>query len=172
MVMPNRDAKSDGAAVAAPAAATPELPDRPRRRTFTGQDKLRILAEIDRAPAGGTGAILRREGLYSSTLSDWRGLRAAGALGGLTPVKRGPKPALRNPMAAELAQAKRENARLLRRLEHAETIISIQKKLRPCWVCRWRVPTTTTRHDRCRRRAGADAWPHRQCVRGSEPAAR
>ena len=132
MVMPNRDAKSDGAAgadavggrrpnaVAAPAAATPELPDRPRRRTFTGQDKLRILAEIDRAPAGGTGAILRREGLYSSTLSDWRGL---------TPVKRGPKPALRNPMAAELAQAKRENARLLRRLEHAETIISIQKKV-------------------------------------------
>src|SRR5664279_3366563 len=140
MVMPNRDAKSDGAAgadavggrrptaVAAPAAATPELPDRPRRRTFTGQDKLRILAEIDRAPAGGTGAILRREGLYSSTLSDWRGLRAAGALGGLMPVKRGPKPALRNPMAAELAQAKRENALLLRRLEHAETIISIQKK--------------------------------------------
>jgi len=100
-----------------------------RRRTFTGQDKLRILAEIDRAPAGGTGAILRREGLYSSTLSDWRGLRSAGALGGLTPVKRGPKPALRNPMAAELAQAKRENARLLRRLEHAETIISIQKKV-------------------------------------------
>src|SRR5450755_4116507 len=78
MVMPNRDAKSDGAAgadavggrrptaVAAPAAATPELPDRPRRRTFTGQDKLRILAEIDRAPAGGTGAILRREGRRTS----------------------------------------------------------------------------------------------------------
>ena len=80
MVMPNRDAKSDGAAgadavggrrptaVAAPAAATPELPDRPRRRTFTGQDKLRILAEIDRAPTGGTGAILRREGLYLSLI--------------------------------------------------------------------------------------------------------
>ena len=141
MVMPNRDAKSDGAAgadavggrrptaVAAPAAATPELADRPRRRTFTGQDKLRILAEIDRAPAGGTGAILRREGLYSSTLSDWRGLRAAGALGGLTAVKRGPKPAPHNPFAAELAQAKRENARLVRRLEHAETIIAIQKKV-------------------------------------------
>jgi len=104
MVMPNRDAKSDGAAgadavggrrptaVAAPAAATPELPDRPRRRTFTGQDKLRILAEIDRAPTGGTGAILRREGLYSSTLSDWRGLRAAGALGGLTPANEDPNP--------------------------------------------------------------------------------
>jgi transposase len=115
--------------VAAPAAATPELSDRPRRRTFTVQDKLRILAEIDRAPAGGTGAILRREGLYSSTLSDWRGLRDAGAFSGQTPVKRGPKPAPRNPMATELAQVKRENARLVRRLEHAETIISIQKKV-------------------------------------------
>jgi transposase-like protein len=141
MVMPNKDAKSDGAAgadavggrrpiaVAAPAAATPELPDRPRRRTFTGQDKLSILAEIDRAPAGGTGAILRREGLYSSTLSDWRGLRAAGALGGLTPVKRGPKPAARNPLAAEMAELKRENARLGRKLQHAEAIIDIQKKV-------------------------------------------
>ena len=141
MVMPNRDAKLGGAAgadavggrrpsaVAAPAAATPELSDRARRRTFTVQDKLRILTEIDQAPSGGTGAILRREGLYSSTLSDWRGLRAAGTLGGLPPVKRGPKPVLRNPMAAELAQVKRENARLVRRLEHAETIIAIQKKV-------------------------------------------
>jgi|NGEPerStandDraft_6_1074524.scaffolds.fasta_scaffold134263_1 transposase len=142
MVMPIRDLKPDGAAgadtvggrrptaVSAPAAAAPELSDRPRRRTFTGQDKLRILAEIDHAPAdGGTAAILRREGLYSSTLSDWRGLRAAGALGGLTPIKRGPKPAPRNPLMAELAQAKRENARLMRRLEHAEAIIAIQKKV-------------------------------------------
>jgi len=80
-------------------------------------------------PPGGTAAILRREGLYSSTLSDWRGLRAAGALGGLTPIKRGPKPAPRNPLMAELAQAKRENARLMRRLEHAEAIIAIQKKV-------------------------------------------
>jgi transposase-like protein len=93
------------------------------------QDKLRILAEIDRAPAGSTGAILRREGLYSSGLSEWRRLRDAGALGAKTSVKRGPKPAARNPMAAELAQAKKENARLLRRLEHAEAIIAIQKKV-------------------------------------------
>src|SRR6202030_1680621 len=112
MVMPNKDAKSDGAAgadavggrrpiaVAAPAAATPELPDPPRRRTFTGQDKLSILAEIDRAPAGGTGAILRREGLYSSTLSDWRGLRAACALGSLTSAKRRAKPDPRHSIAA------------------------------------------------------------------------
>jgi transposase len=141
MVMPIRDVKLDGAAgadtvggrrptaVSAPAAAAPELSDRPRRRTFTVQDKLRVLAEIDRAPAGGTGAILRREGLYSSTLSEWRRLRDAGALGGLKPIKRGPKPAARNPMTAELAQAKRENARLVRRLEHAEAIIAIQKKV-------------------------------------------
>jgi len=140
--MPIRDVKLDGAAgadavggrrptaVAAPAAAAaPELSDRPRRRTFTVGDKLRILAEIDRAPAGGTAVILRREGLYSSTLSDWRGLRDAGALGGLTSIKRGPKPAPRNPLTAELAQAKRENARLVRRLEHAEAIIAIQKKV-------------------------------------------
>jgi transposase len=141
MVMPNKDAKSGGAvgagaaegrrptAVPAPTAATPELSDRPRRRTFAVQDKLRVLAEIDRAPAGGTGAILRREGLYSSTLSEWRRLRDAGALGGPNPVKRGPKPAVRNPIAQELAQTKQENARLLRKLEHAEAIIAIQKKV-------------------------------------------
>jgi hypothetical protein len=114
--------------VPAPAAVTPELSDRPHRRTFTAQHKLRILVEIDRAPSGGTAAILRREGLYSSTLSDWRGSRDAGLLGGLTPIKRGPKPAPRNPLSAELAQAKRENARLVRRLKHAEAIIAIQKK--------------------------------------------
>jgi transposase len=141
MVMPIRDPKLDGAAgadavggrrptaVAAPAAAAPELSDRPRRRTFSRQDKLRILEEIDRAPAGSTGAILRREGLYSSGLSEWRQLRDAGALGATTSVKRGPKPVARNPMAAELAQAKKENARLSRRLEHAEAIIAIQKKV-------------------------------------------
>jgi transposase len=141
MVMPSKDAKLGGAAgvgaaegrrptaVPTPAAATPELSDRPRRRTFTGQDKLRVLAEIDSAAAGGIGAILRREGLYSSTLSEWRRLRDAGALGAQTAIKRGPRPAVRNPMAEELAQAKRENARLLRRLEHAEAIIAIQKKV-------------------------------------------
>ena len=137
MVMPIREAKLDGAAeggrrptsVPSPAAAPPELSDRPRRRSLTVQYKLQVLAEIDRAPAGGTGAILRREGLYSSTLSDWRRLRDAGALGASTLVKRGPKPAVRNPLTDELARAKRENVRLLRRLEHAETIIAIQKKV-------------------------------------------
>jgi transposase len=142
MVMPSKEAKTNGAAgvdtegsrgptaVPAPATAAPELSDRPRRRTFTVQTKLRVLAETDgAADVGGIGAILRREGLYSSTLTDWRRQRDSGALGALRPTKRGPKSAARNPLAAELAQAKRENARLERRLEHAEAIIGIQKKV-------------------------------------------
>ena len=112
-------------------AAAAEMSDQPRRRTFTAQTKLRVLAEIDGATdVGGIGAILRREGLYSSSLTDWRRQRDSGALGGLTPAKRGPKPMACNPLAAELAQAKRENARLGRRLEHAEAIIEIQKNIR------------------------------------------
>src|ERR1700746_4063045 len=114
--MQHKEANTDGAAGAAPAATAPEMSDRPRRRTFTAQTKLRVLAETDvAAGVGGIGAILRREGLYSSTLTDWRRQRDSGALGALTPTKRGPKPAVPNPLAAELAQAKRENARLGRR---------------------------------------------------------
>jgi transposase len=140
MVMRNSEAKMNAAGagaeggrrptvVPAPAAA-PELSDRPRRRTFTVQEKLRVLAETDGAAGvGGIGAILRREGLYSSTLSEWRRQRDSGALGALTPAKRGPKPALPNPLSVELAQVKRENARLARRLEHAEAIIEVQKKV-------------------------------------------
>lgn len=117
-------------AVPAPSAAASEMSDRPRRRTFTVQTKLRILAETDgAAETGGIGAILRREGLYSSTLSEWRRLRDNGVFGALTPAKRGPKRAPGNPLAAELAKAKRENARLGRRLEQAEAIIDIQKKV-------------------------------------------
>src|SRR6202162_2213719 len=142
MVMPSKEAKTNGAtgidaeggrgptAVPAPATAAPELLDRPRRRTFSAQTKLRVLAEIDgAADVGGIGALLRREGLYSSSRTDWRRPRGRGVLGALTPAKRGPRPTARNPLAAELAQARRENARLGRRLEHAEAIIEIQKKV-------------------------------------------
>src|ERR1019366_2539107 len=102
--------------------------------------KLRILAYIDRAtPTGGIGAILRREGLYSSTLSDWRRQRDAGAFGALTPARRGPKPAHGlasqtrgiaeiSPLTAEVARLQKDNARLTRRLTHAEAIIGFQKK--------------------------------------------
>jgi transposase-like protein len=116
--------------VPAPAAASPELSDRPRRRTYTVQDKLRILAETDRAAdSGGIGAILRREGVYSSTLTDWRRQRDAGAFSALSPVRRGPKMAEPNPLEADLAGVRRENARLRRRLEQAEAIIEVQKKV-------------------------------------------
>ena len=116
--------------VPGPVAASPELTGRPRRRTFTVQDKLRILGDTDRAAGtGGVGAILRREGLYSSVLSDWRRQRDAGALGALAPGKRGPKVPPANPLAAELASARRDNIRLQQRLERAEAIIELQKKV-------------------------------------------
>ena len=116
--------------VAAPASASPELSDRPRRRTFTARDKIRILAETDRAAeTGGIGAILRREGVYSSSLTEWRKQRDAGAFGALAPAKRGPKAAEPNPLAAKLAMAQRDNARLTLRLKRAEAIIDLQKKV-------------------------------------------
>jgi transposase-like protein len=138
MLLPQNDAAAgagtDGGrrptVVPAPAAASPELSDRPRRRTFTAQDKLRILAETDRAAeTGGIGAILRREGLYSSNLTDWRRQRDAGVIGGLSPAKRGRKAAEPNPLAAELSRLQQDNARLTRRLTRAEAIIDIQKKV-------------------------------------------
>jgi transposase len=114
----------------APPAASPELVDRPRRRrTFTAADKVRILAEIDRAGPGGSGAILRREGLYSSALTDWRRQRDAGAYEALKAVKRGPKAATANPLTAEHAQLLRDNKRLTLQLRRAEAVIEIQKKV-------------------------------------------
>jgi len=127
MVMP-RIANDE---TSAPAAASPELVDRPRRRIFTASDKLRILAEVDRAVGtpGAIGAILRREGVYSSSLTEWRRQRNAGAYDGLSPVKRGPKAAAVNPLAAPHAQLLREHEQLKRRLVRAEAVIDIQKKV-------------------------------------------
>ena len=110
--------------------ADPELSKGRRRRTFSAREKLRILEETDRAAdTGGVGAILRREGIYSSSLTDWRRQRDAGTLTALAPAKRGPKPARPDPLAAELAAERRENARLRKRLERAEAIIDLQKKV-------------------------------------------
>jgi transposase len=142
MVMPRTTAKdtvSAGGAedeesrratlVSAPPAPSPELVDRPhQRRTFTAADKVRILAEIDRAGPGGAGAILRREGLYSSALTDWRRQRDAGAYEALKAVSRGPKRAPANPLAAEHAKLLRDNRRLTVQLRRAEAVIDIQKK--------------------------------------------
>jgi transposase len=116
--------------VATPASTSPELSHRPRRRMFTARDKMRILAETDRAAdTGGIGAILRREGVYSSTLCDWRRQRDAGAFGALALVKRGPKTAVPNPLVAEVVSLRKNNAHLTRRLARAEAIIVVQKKL-------------------------------------------
>jgi transposase len=76
----------------------PEVVAKPKRRTYTAEYKQRILAEAEAAAAipGGVGALLRREGLYSSLLAYWRRERANGILEALTPQKRGPK-STRNP---------------------------------------------------------------------------
>ena len=115
--------------VPAPSAASPELGDRPRRRTFAAAEKLRILRQVDQAGPGGIGAILRREGLYSSLLTDWRRQRDAGAYEALKAVKRGPKAAEANPRAAEHAQLQRDYVSVSLRLQRAEAIIDIQKKV-------------------------------------------
>ena len=117
--------------VSAPAAASPELSVPPRRRTFSAEEKLRILAELDSAAGipGAIGAILRREGLYSSAITDWRRQREAGAYEGLSPVKRGPKAVPAHPLMAEHAQLQRDYKRLQQRLERAEAVIDIQKKV-------------------------------------------
>ena len=118
------------AVVAAPDAPSPEILPPPRRRRFTAADKRRILAATDRAAGTGQiGAILRREGLYSSTLTEWRKARDSAANAALAPVKRGPKIVAPNPLAAALAAAQKENARLAKQLARAEVIIDIQKKV-------------------------------------------
>src|SRR5580693_3403530 len=120
-----------------PPAASPELSPRPQRRTFSATAKLRILEETDRAAdTGGIAAILRREGLYSSALTDWRRQRDAGAFTALVPGKRGPKATDPSPLSAEVTALQRDNARLALRLTRAEAIIDIQKKLRRCWASR------------------------------------
>lgn len=137
-VVPFEKPLADGAAteggrkptvVASPSAASPELPDRPRRRTFTAAYKLGVLRQIEEAEPGGVGAILRREGLYSSLLTDWRRQRDAGAHDALKAVKRGPKLAEPNPLAAEHARLQRDNKSLTLRVQRAEAIIEIQKKV-------------------------------------------
>jgi transposase len=108
-------------------APDPEVVPRAKRRQFSAEYKLRILTEADQcSQRGEMGALLRREGLYSSHLTTWRKQRDRGQLQGLTPQRRGRKP---DPQATELARLQRENAHLRRRLEQAELIIDVQKKV-------------------------------------------
>jgi transposase-like protein len=108
----------------------PEVSEKPARRHFAAAYKLAILGEADACSGHGeVGALLRREGLYSSHLTAWRKQRDQGALKALSPVKRGRKPKAKNPLADELARLERENGKLRKRLEQAETIIDLQKKV-------------------------------------------
>src|SRR6266478_2041830 len=108
----------------------PEVVAKPKRRTYTAEYKQRILeeAEVAAATRGGLGALLRREGLYSSLLAYWRRERADGILEALTPRKRGPK-STRNPMDEEIQKLRRQNARLAEDLRKAHIIIDVQKKV-------------------------------------------
>jgi len=107
----------------------PEVKATPRRQ-FSPQEKLRILEEADACTEPGEiGALVRREGIYSSYLSRWRRARDLGKLDGLTSKKRGPKKSAEQEMEDEIASLRGENDRLRSRLKQAETIIDIQKKL-------------------------------------------
>lgn len=107
-------------------ALDPEVSEQAKRRRFTAEYKLRILREADACKGDGdVAALLRREGLYSSLLSVWRRQRDEIARAGLASRKRGRKGKVEDPRIKEL---ERENARLKRRLQRVETMLTIQKK--------------------------------------------
>ena len=110
--------------------ADPEVAERAARRRFTAEYKLQILRHAEAcASPGEVGALLRREGLYSSHLTTWRRQREQGSLAALSPKKRGRPAGPPSPPARRVAELERDNARLTQRLQQAETIIAVQKKL-------------------------------------------
>jgi len=126
----------EGAGAGAPSpppvvvVADPEVSEKARRRRFSAEYKLRILQEADACTEPGEiGALLRREGLYSSHLGVWRRQREEGTIQGLTPRKRGRKTQPKNPLSKKVTELERENTRLKKRLKQAETIIDVQKKV-------------------------------------------
>ncbi len=129
---PQRSAAAAKAGADALAASRPdpEVVAKAKRRTYTAEYKQRILEEAEAAAAtrGGVGALLRREGLYSSLLAVWRRERANGIRDALTPQRRGPK-SKRNPLEDENQKLRRQNARLSEDLRKAHIIIDVQKKV-------------------------------------------
>ena len=121
----------------APAAEAPvataeetEVVAKAQRRRFTAEYKRRIVREADRCTtAGAIGALLRREGLYSSHLTTWRAARDRGELEGLAPKKRGPKAIPPDPMAKKIAEQEREIGKWRKRAERAEALVEVQKKV-------------------------------------------
>ena len=113
-----------------PVAQQTEVTAKAQRRRFTAAEKLRVLREVDGCTkAGELSALLRREGLYSSHLSAWRAARKRGELAGLTPRPRGPKAKPADPRDKKIAELERETRRLQARLERAEGLIEVQKKV-------------------------------------------
>ena len=107
-----------------------EVVAKAKRRRFSAEYKRRVLQEADRARnPGEIGALLRREGLYSSHLTTWRAARERGELAGLAAKRRGPKPKPRDERDGRIAELERELARVRRNLERAEAVIEVQKKL-------------------------------------------
>ena len=119
-----------GATLASTSRSDPEVVAKAKRRTFTAEYKQRILQEADSAAAtpGGVGALLRREGLYSSHLVTWRRERSQGIREALAPRKRGRK-SQHNPLEEENQKLRRQNARLTEDLRKANLIIEVQKKV-------------------------------------------
>jgi transposase len=105
----------------------PEVPERARRRTFTAQYKQDVLAAYEAAPDGEKGAVLRREGLYSSLISEWRRARDAGALAGLKQPRGRPAA---DPRDAEIARLRKEKAKLEKELATSRFVVEVQSKLR------------------------------------------
>jgi transposase-like protein len=103
-----------------------EIAVKPTRRKFTAEYKLKILQETDQCKSGEVGAVLRREGLFSSQLATWRREREIGLMQGLDPRRRGRKP---HPLEAENTRLRKKLARTERKLEEAGVILETQKKL-------------------------------------------
>ena len=130
---PDQSGGASGAAAAPPEGLMGRVPDpevtgRAARRRFTAEYKRRILRAADACSRGEQGALLRREGLYSSLLNEWRRQRERGEIAALAPKKRGRKGKTPHPLEIENQQLRKEIDRLRRRLQRTETILEIQKK--------------------------------------------
>jgi transposase-like protein len=107
-----------------------EVTAKPRRRRFTAEYKRKILDEVTACTKPGEiGALLRREGLYSSNLGEWRRAQERGALAGLTPKKRGPAAKIPHPLERRVVELEKSLARAERRAERAEGLVALQKKV-------------------------------------------
>lgn len=110
-------------------APDPEVVPVAKRRHFSAKEKLRILEEADRCEYGEIGALVRREGIYTSYLSRWRRERERGQLEALSPKKPGPESAAEEGQAERVEQLQRENEQLAEQLRQAKMIIDVQKKV-------------------------------------------